>query len=67
MKRYPLELKEKVLSEYSRGSCGYKLLAKKYDLKRDTVRAWVLARKSKEEALKKEESAEKENTVSDSE
>lgn len=60
MKRYPIELKTQVLSEYSRGECGYKLLAKKYGLKRDTVREWVLAKKRKEEALKeKEEGVEK--------
>lgn len=55
MKRYPIELKEKVLSEYSRGECGYKLLAKKYNLKRDTVREWVLAKRRKEEGIEAKE------------
>ena len=66
MKRYPLELKAKVLSEYSRGECGYKLLAKKYGLKRDTVREWVLAKRKKEEALKESE-AENESVTADEE
>ena len=60
MKRYPLDLKAKVLSEYSRGECGYKLLAKKYGLKRDTVREWVLAKRKKEEALKEKETTSEE-------
>lgn len=42
---YPVELKVKVLSEYEQGRVGYKLLARKYGLKRDTVRHWVLANK----------------------
>lgn len=42
---YPVELKVKVLSEYEQGKIGYKLLARKYGLKRDTVREWVLANK----------------------
>lgn len=42
---YPVELKVKVLSEYEQGRVGYKLLARKYGIKRDTVRHWVLANK----------------------
>lgn len=56
--RYPIELKVKVLSEYEQGKLGYKLLGKKYGLKRDTVRGWVLAQKArkmtKDEELKLE-------------
>ena len=39
---YPIELKLKILSEYEQGKNGYKRLAKKYGLQRDTVRYWVL-------------------------
>ncbi len=46
--RYPNELKMQVLSEYKQGEMGYKLLAKKYGLKRDTVRDWVLANRANE-------------------
>ena len=45
MLQYPSELKEKVVSEYVKGECGYKLLARKYGLTRDTVRHWVLSAK----------------------
>lgn len=43
---YPVELKVKVLSEYEQGKIGYKLIARKYGLKRDTVRYWVLTNKT---------------------
>lgn len=42
---YPVELKMKILSEYEQGKVGYKLLARKYGLKRNTVRYWVLTNK----------------------
>lgn len=42
---YPVELKMKILSEYEQGKVGYKLLARKYSLKRDTVRYWVFTNK----------------------
>ena len=44
---YPEELKAQVIAEYSPNTCGYKFLARKYDLKRDTVRSWVLAAQNK--------------------
>ncbi|MGP1455637.1 MAG: helix-turn-helix domain-containing protein [Treponema sp.] len=37
-----IDKKLQVVSEYERGKCGYKRLARKYNLSRDTVRAWVL-------------------------
>lgn len=58
--RYSIELKMKVLSEYERGKIGYKQLARKYGLKRDTVREWVLTKmvqsmtKDEEEKLEKD-------------
>lgn len=48
-RKYPIELKEKVISEYEFRTVGYKILAKKYNLKRDTVREWVLSAKKKAE------------------
>lgn len=38
---YPLELKRQVINEYMAGEGGYKMLATKYQLKRDTVREWI--------------------------
>lgn len=38
---YPVELRERVLKEYELGLGGYRLLAKRHGLKRDTVREWV--------------------------
>lgn len=47
MSSYPKELKEQVINEYKPNENGYKRLAKKYELKRDTVRGRVLgSRKS---------------------
>ena len=40
--KYRIEQKLQVVREYKRGTCGYKRLARKYNLSRDTVRAWVL-------------------------
>lgn len=40
--QYRIEEKLQVVREYERGICGYKRLASKYNLSRDTVRAWVL-------------------------
>ena len=48
MVKYPIDLRIKVLSEYRQGKVGYKTLAKKFGLKRDTVRYWVLKSKSDE-------------------
>ena len=42
---YRIEQKLQVVREYERGTCGYKRLARKYNLSRDTVRAWVLSPK----------------------
>lgn len=44
--QYPIDFRVKVLSEYKQGKVGYKTLANKYGLKRDTVRYWVLQEKS---------------------
>ena len=40
--QYPIDLRIKVLAEYKAGVVGYKTLAVKYGLPRDTVRYWVL-------------------------
>ena len=42
---YRIEQKLQVVREYERGTCGYKRLARKYNLSRDTVGAWVLSPK----------------------
>ena len=56
---YPIELKKQVIEEYQPMTHGYKLLARKYNLKRDTVRSWVLAEQKRLEKQKqKEESGE---------
>jgi hypothetical protein len=44
--QHPIDLKVKVLAEYKEGVVGYKTLAVKYGLKRDTVRYWVLQQKA---------------------
>lgn len=44
--RYPIDFRVKVVAEYKQGKVGYKTLANKYGLKRDTVRYWVLQKKS---------------------
>ncbi|MBQ0052072.1 MAG: hypothetical protein KBT11_08430 [Treponema sp.] len=56
---YPIELKMKVLSEYEQGKVGYKWLARKYSLKRDTVRQWVLANEAHMKIEEKIETEEK--------
>ncbi|MCR5699014.1 MAG: hypothetical protein K6G52_05150 [Treponemataceae bacterium] len=56
---YPEELKSQVVAEYSANTCGYKFLARKYNLKRDTVRSWVLAAQNK---LLKKKLTEKDET-----
>ena len=48
---YPVELREQVLTEYECGLGGYRTLAKRHGLKRDTVRDWVKAYGSKEGVL----------------
>lgn len=50
---YPIELKEKVLAEYSVGVVGYKRLAAKYNLTRDLVRDWVKQREKTQARLEK--------------
>jgi len=50
---YPLELREQVLTEYEFGLGGYRRLAKRHGLKRDTVRDWVKTYGSKGERMKK--------------
>lgn len=44
--QHPIDLKVKVLAEYKEGVVGYRTLAVKYGLKRDTVRYWVLQQKA---------------------
>ncbi len=45
--KYPTELRLKVTGEYKEDIFGYKKLARKYNLKRDLVRYWVLTDKKK--------------------
>ena len=61
--QYPIDLRVKVLSEYKQGKDGYKTLAKKFGLERDTVRYWVLKSRSDKSMLmdsKNKESVSKE-------
>ena len=44
--QHPIDLRVKVLAEYKAGVVGYKKLAVKYGLQRDTVRYWVLQQKA---------------------
>lgn len=44
--QYPIDLRVKVLAEYKAGVVGYKTLAAKHGLQRDTVRYWVLKQKA---------------------
>ena len=44
--QHPIDLRVKVLAEYKAGIVGYKRLAVKYGLQRDTVRYWVLQQKA---------------------
>lgn len=44
---YPIELRDKVVKAYLNGEGGYKKLAKQYNLKRDTVRGWIMAYRKK--------------------
>ncbi|MGP1439689.1 MAG: hypothetical protein ACTTJ3_02995 [Treponema sp.] len=39
--RYDLELKQHIISLYNPYICGYKALARKFGLKRDTVRDFI--------------------------
>lgn len=48
-RKYPIELRDEVINAYLNTKDGYKKLAKKYNLKRDTVRDWVLAYKKKKQ------------------
>ena len=47
LSQYISELREEILKEYELGVYGYRLLAKRYGLKRDTVRDWVRAARQK--------------------
>lgn len=47
--QYPIDLRIKVLAEYKAGVVGYKTLAAKYGLQRDTVRYWILRQKAGKE------------------
>ena len=44
--QHPIDLRVKVLAEYKAGVVGYKKLAVKYGLQRDTVRYWDLQQKA---------------------
>ena len=44
--QHPIDLRVKVLAEYKAGVVGYKTLAVKYGLQRDTVRYWVLQQRA---------------------
>ena len=44
--QHPIDLRVKVLAEYKAGAVGYKTLAARYGLPRDTVRYWVLRQKA---------------------
>ena len=44
--QHPIDLRVKVLAEYKAGVVGYKTLAAKYGLQRDTVRYWVLQQRA---------------------
>jgi hypothetical protein len=44
--QHPIDLRVKVLAEYKAGVVGYKTLAVKYGLPRDTVRYWVLQQRA---------------------
>ncbi|WP_294430160.1 hypothetical protein [uncultured Treponema sp.] len=43
--KYSIDFKLLVVGKYRQGSCGYKKLARKFNLDRDTVRAWCLSPK----------------------
>lgn len=52
--KYPLDFRKKVLSEYRSGKVGYKTLAARYGISRDTVRYWVLnCKKGKRKNMRK--------------
>ncbi|MGN0730100.1 IS3 family transposase, partial [Treponema sp.] len=40
--KYSIDLKLQVAGKYKHGSCGYKKLAREFNLSRDTVRGWCL-------------------------
>lgn len=40
-KKYPKELKEKVLKEYFDGEAGYTSLSKKYNIPFQTINTWI--------------------------
>ena len=39
---HSIDFKLQVVGKYRRGACGYKKLARKFNLSRDTVRDWCL-------------------------
>ena len=43
-KVYGVEFKAAIVAEYIRGENGYKVLAHKYGVPRDTIRSWVLSK-----------------------
>lgn len=54
--KYGIDFKLQVIGKYERGKCGYKKLAREFNLSRDTVRSWCLDPKlhNAEEMAKKE-------------
>lgn len=40
--KYGIDFKLQVVGKYERGKCGYKKLAREFNLSRDTVRSWCL-------------------------
>ena len=42
MQKYSIDFKLQVVGKYEQGKCGYKRLAREFNLSRDTVREWCL-------------------------
>lgn len=40
--KYSIDFKLQVAGKYEQGKCGYKRLAREFNLSRDTVREWCL-------------------------
>lgn len=40
--KYSIDFKLQVVGKYEQGKCGYKRLAREFNLSRDTVREWCL-------------------------
>ncbi len=44
-RKYPIEIEERILSEYRQGTNGYTKIAKEYGLSRDNVRNLIRRKK----------------------